>query len=343
MNNNEVNIRCAGGWAAKLGPKVLEKALTKLPEGFKDKNLLVGFDTSDDCAVYKIDEKTSIVQTLDFFPPMISDPYVFGQIAATNALSDVYAMGSKPITALNIVCFPPELDPDILGQILKGGAEKVKEANCSLCGGHSISDDSIKYGLSVTGIVDTDKFLKNNGSKVGDKLIITKPLGVGICLTAYNNGIATEEDYQKCIKSMTTLNKYAAEVLTKYKISALTDVTGFGLGIHLKEMLNENTSAEIYIDEVPLVSNNIKDYIEKEMITGAASRNVTAIKDQLEILSKIGYKEELIYDPQTSGGLLCAIDKEDADKAIIELKNIGVDCAIIGTITTKRNKRITII
>jgi len=223
---SEIKFCSSGGCAAKLGPKILERVLSKLEKPPKNPNLLVGYESSDDASVYKLTDDLAVVHTLDFFPPMIEDPYTFGKIAATNALSDIYAMGATPITALNIVCFPINWDMNILGRIMEGGNIKVIEAGASISGGHSINDDSVKYGLSVTGIVNPNKIMKNYGVKVGDKLILTKPLGVGITTTAYKNKIIKEGDYDMMIKSMTTLNKYAMEILLKYNCHALTDVTG---------------------------------------------------------------------------------------------------------------------
>lgn len=320
----------------------MEKILDGLPKFEKDKNLIVGFDTHDDAAVYKIDDKVSIIETVDFFPAMVEDPYIFGEIAATNALSDVWAMGGKPIMALNIACFPDDIDTDILNKILKGGADKVKEAGCQLCGGHTIVDETIKYGLSVTGIVDTNKILKNNSVKVGDKLILTKPLGVGIMTTAFKCDDIKDGDYEKVIKVMTTLNKYAAEILTKYDIHALTDVTGFGLLIHLDEMLSGNSSAKISISNVPLISDNVRFYAENDYYTGASSRNEKAIIDKVDFENISDWQKLVLYDPQTSGGLICAIDAKDANKAIEDLAKLDMKSAIIGEVIEKREKAIYI-
>ena len=223
------------GCAAKVGPGTLAGVLCKLPQ-FHDEHLLVGTETSDDAAVYKISDELAMIQTLDFFTPVADDPYDFGQIAAANALSDVYAMGGEPKTALNIVAFPKEMDTEILGEILKGGADKVLEAGAVLAGGHTIQDDTPKYGLSVTGFVHPAKFWKNYGAQTGDKLILTKPLGTGIVNTAIKADLVSEEAREAALRSMKTLNKYAAEILKKYTIHACTDVTGFGLGGHGTEM-----------------------------------------------------------------------------------------------------------
>ena len=218
-----------GGCTAKLGPDILDRVLSRLPAQKRDPDLLVGFDTNDDAAVYRVSEDRAIVQTLDFFPPMVDDPYLFGQIAAANAMSDIWAMGGRPVTALNIVCFPQSWDLNILGRIMQGGAEKVAEAGASLCGGHSINDNDVKYGLSVTGLIDPARVLTNVGARAGDRLLLTKPLGTGIVCTAGRVKAADPASMDEAIRSMTTLNKYAAKVLSRYEVHACTDVTGFSL------------------------------------------------------------------------------------------------------------------
>ena len=336
----EIKFSCSGGWAAKLAPKTLEEVLKSLPKGIKDDNLIVGYESKDDAAVYKINDDVSIIETLDFFPSMVEDPYLFGQIAATNSLSDVWAMGGRPIMALNIAAFPDGMKPETIGEVLRGGAEKVIEAGCTLCGGHTIVDETPKYGLSVTGIVKTKRVLTNNGVKVGDKIIITKPLGVGILLTAHQCEIDTKDDFNDAIKNMTTLNKYAAEILFKYKLHALTDVTGFGLFSHLNEMLDNKASAKLYIDKIPTINENIKKYIEDDYYTGGAIRNEDAIKSEIEFGNAPEWIKQLGYDPQTSGGLLCSIDESEVDKAIDELKSLDLKSAVIGEIVEKKDKAI---
>ena len=323
-----------------MAPKTLENVLKSLPKGIKDDNLIVGYESKDDAAVYKINDEVSIIETLDFFPSMVEDPYLFGQIAATNSLSDVWAMGGKPVMALNIAAFPEGMNPDTIGKVLKGGAEKVIEAGCTLCGGHTIVDETVKYGLSVTGIVDTKKVLTNNGVKLGDKIILTKPLGVGILLTAHQCEVDTKEDFDAVVKSMTTLNKYAAEILFKYKVSALTDVTGFGLFNHLNEMLDGKQSAKLYIDKIPIVNANVKKYVEDDYYTGGAIRNEDAIKDKIDFGNTPEWIKQIGYDPQTSGGLLCSISSEDADKAMSELAKLEIRSEIIGEVIEKSNKAI---
>ena len=335
---DEIKFSCSGGWAAKLAPKTLEQVLKSLPKGIKDDNLIVGYESKDDAAVYKINDDVSIIETLDFFPSMVEDPYLFGQIAATNSLSDVWAMGGRPIMALNIAAFPDGMDPEIIGRVLKGGAEKVIEAGCTLCGGHTIVDETAKYGLAVTGIVNTKKVLTNNGVKVGDKIILTKPLGMGILLTAHQCEVDTKEDFDIMIKSMTTLNKYAAEILLKYNLHALTDVTGFGLFNHLNEMLDDKVSAKLYIDSIPAANENVKKYAEDDYYTGGSQRNEDAIKDKIDFGNCPEWIKLLGYDPQTSGGLLCSIDAKDAESALSELSRLELKSAIVGEVLDKKDK-----
>ena len=237
MSEEKIVFCTGGGCTAKLGAGVLSRILEKLPRGEQDPNLLVGYDSKDDAAVYRITDDLALVQTVDFFPPMVDDPYTFGQIAAANALSDVYAMGGEVKTALNLVCFPESMDLNVLGEILRGGAEKVAEAGGILAGGHSIADTGVKYGLSVTGLVDPHRLTANDTGRPGDQLILTKALGVGLICTANRVGEAAPEQMEAAIRSMTTLNKTAAEIARKYEVHAATDVTGFSFLGHLHEML----------------------------------------------------------------------------------------------------------
>lgn len=329
-----------GGCTAKLGPGALDKVLSKIPKVY-DKNLLVGYDSADDAAVYKISDDIAIVQTLDFFPPMVEDPYVFGQIAAANALSDIYAMGGDVKTALNIVCFPEKMDLNILGQILLGGSEKVAEAGGVLAGGHSIADDGVKYGLSVTGTIHPDKVYQNNGCKSGDKLILTKPLGVGIVMTAERIGQASKEAVEAAIKSMTMLNKYAAEIVRTYEIHGCTDVTGFGFLGHLSEMLENHHSAIINVDQIPTVPM-AKEYADEFYITAAAQRNRNHVGNRVVFEDCSFAMEEILFDPQTSGGLLVSITPEHSDQALEKLKSLGLDCAIVGEIVQKQEQSIIV-
>lgn len=342
MEKEQYKIFCSsGGCAAKLGPKILGKLLHQIPK-VEDDNLLIGFDHSDDAAVYRLTDDIAMVQTLDFFPPMVEDPYLFGQIAATNALSDIYAMGGQVKTALNIVCFPENMDTNILGQILLGGSKKVQEAGGVLVGGHSISDKEIKYGLSVTGIVHPDKIYANHTVKTGDMLLLTKPLGVGIVTTANRLGEASKEAMDMAVKSMTTLNKYVAEILQKYTVHGCTDVTGFGFLGHLKEMLGEEHSATIYSSQVPYIKESYH-YAEEFFLTGAGQRNRNHVSDCVEFKNIPFSMEEILFDPQTSGGLLISMSKEDITNAYEEIKLLGLPCGIVGEITEKKEKSIYVI
>lgn len=329
------------GCGAKLPSAKLAEVLGKLPKMY-DENLLVGTETSDDAGVYKLNDQLAIIQTVDFFTPIVDDPYTFGMIAATNALSDVYAMGGDPITALNIVCFPNKLDLSILGEILKGGIEKVREAGAIIVGGHTIEDDEPKYGLAVTGIVSPDKVLKNYGSKVGEVLILTKPLGIGIISTAVKNGVATEEDKKNVIKSMTTLNKYSSEIMRKYEISACTDVTGFGLMGHSFEMaVSSNVTIELDQNKIPYLES-AKEYSAKEFLPGGMFNNMEYLKGKYDFINVPKYLSDIVFDPQTSGGLLFSCSKEDSEKILKELNELEIKSAIVGKVIEKQEKSIVL-
>ena len=362
-----------GGCTAKLGPDILDRVLSRLPAQKRDPDLLVGFDTNDDAAVYRVSEDRAIVQTLDFFPPMVDDPYLFGQIAAANAMSDIWAMGGRPVTALNIVCFPQSWDLNILGRIMQGGAEKVAEAGASLCGGHSINDNDVKYGLSVTGL-----------------MLLTKPLGTGIVCTAGRVKAADPASMDEAIRSMTTLNKYAAKVLSRYEVHACTDVTGFSLLGHLSEMLGmkRRTSgrsdaesgsgfsvgsagqtdgtglagsksregnapqtghaaqtgggdqsgsspmgAVIHTSAVPHFKR-VREFVEEDFfITANGQRNRNHLGDLVKFQNTAFWQQELLFDPQTSGGLLAAVPNEIADEVLTEIKKLGLPCSLIGEVT----------
>ena len=329
-----------GGCTAKLGPGALSSVLSKIPKT-EDPNLLIGYDSSDDAAVYKLTDEIAIVQTLDFFPPMVEDPYIFGQIAAANALSDVYAMGGEVKTALNIVCFPERMDLNILGQILQGGSEKVKEAGGVLAGGHSIADDSVKYGLSVCGIIHPDQIYANNTCQEGDALLLTKPLGVGIVCTAQRVGAASLEAMDQAVKSMSTLNRYASEIIRKYRVHACTDVTGFGFLGHLCEMLEDDYTAVVDKGRIPYIPE-CPDYVEEFYLTAAAQRNRNHVQDKVEFIDCSFAVEEILYDAQTSGGLLVSMSQEDALKALEELKELGLPCDIVGRVEKRQEKTVIV-
>ena len=320
-----------GGCTAKLGAGVLSRVLEKLPKGPEDPNLLIGYDSKDDAAVYKVTDDLAIVQTLDFFPPMVEDPYTFGKIAATNALSDIYAMGGTVKTALNIVCFPEKMDLNILGEIMRGGSEKVIEAGGTLAGGHSIADSDVKYGLSVTGTVHPDMIYPNNQGQTGDVLILTKKLGVGIICTANRVQEASPEAMNKAIESMTTLNKYAAEACRNYTIHACTDVTGFSFLGHLHEMMDGKHSCIVYADQVP-VFNEALDYADEFLTTAAGQRNRNHTGPFVRFEGISFAMEEVLFDPQTSGGLLIAVSREESEGLLKNLKDIGLPAEIVGEI-----------
>lgn len=328
-----------GGCTAKLGAGVLSRVLEKLPRGPEDKNLLIGYDSRDDAAVYRISDDTAIVQTLDFFPPMVDDPYTFGKIAAANALSDIYAMGGEVKTALNIVCFPETMDLNILGEILRGGFEKVIEAGGTLSGGHSIADDGVKYGLSVTGTVHPDKIYPNNGGRAGDKLILTKKLGVGIVCTANRVQEASEKAMEEAAASMTTLNKYAAEICKNHEIHACTDVTGFGFLGHLREMMDGRLSCRIFAGQVPVIREAL-DYADEFLLTAAGQRNRNFAEAHVAFQNVSFAMEEVLFDPQTSGGLLIAAAPGEAGTLLDELQQAGLPAREVGEITEKREKEI---
>lgn len=329
-----------GGCTAKLGPDLLSHVLDKLPRGEKDPNLLIGYDSKDDAAVYRVSDEVAVVQTLDFFPPMLDDPYLFGQIAATNALSDIYAMGGTVKTALNIVCFPEQMDLNILGKIMQGGAEKVIEAGGTLAGGHSIMDNDVKYGLSVTGVVHPDHIYGNNQGQPSDVLILTKKLGVGLVCNANRVGLAPEGAMEEAAASMTTLNRKAAEISHHYEIHACTDVTGFGFLGHLSEMINEEISAEIDSISIPVIRGAIH-CAEEFLLTAAAQRNRNHVGDWVEFSSWIPFSmEELLFDPQTSGGLLFAVKPEQAGAFLKELQGAGLPAAMVGRFVSKKERDI---
>lgn len=343
MSEQEKIVFCkGGGCTAKLGAGILSHILEKLPKGPVDSALLVGYDSKDDAAVYQVTDNLAIVQTLDFFPPMVDDPYTFGQIAAANALSDIYAMGGEVKTALNIVCFPEAMDLNILGEIMRGGAEKVMEAGGTLAGGHSIADSDVKYGLSVTGLINPHKIYTNNGSQPGDKLILTKKLGVGIICTANRVGEASAEAMEEAVGSMTRLNKYAAEILRKYTVHACTDVTGFSFLGHLHEMMDGRLSCIIQSQQVPVMEPALA-YADEFLLTAAAQRNRNHTEKFVQFENIPFAMEEVLFDPQTSGGLLAAVAPECAQQLLQELREAGMPAAIVGEIVEQREKEIYVL
>jgi selenide, water dikinase len=309
-------------------------------------NVIVGFDTMDDAGVYRISTDLALIQTVDFFTPIVDDPYTYGRIAACNALSDVYAMGGKPITAMNIVCYPiKKFSLDILTQILQGGLSILEEAEVQLLGGHTVEDDELKYGLSVTGVVHPDKVLRNVGLKPGDSLILTKALGTGIIGTALKAGQAKVEHMAAFAQSMTTLNRKASQIAQKYDIHACTDVTGFGLIGHLTEMLSTDMlQITINSKELPLLQGAL-DYASTGLIPGGLYKNRDFIGNRCSIDTAVKRElADIVFDPQTSGGLLIALSENDAPALLAELKSNSIDKAgIIASVKEAKEGKIVVV
>ena len=315
------------------------QVLHDLPK-FNHIDMLVGTETSDDAGVFRLRPDLAIVNTVDFFTPIVDDPYTFGQISAANSLSDVYAMGGEPKTCLNLVCFPKgKMDIKILGEILKGGADKVRESGAVIIGGHSIIDEEIKYGMAVTGVIHPDKIYRNVGVQEGDVLILTKPLGTGIITTALKKGKASQESVDEAVRSMTTLNATASRVMRNYAVHACSDVTGFGiLGHGLGMARGSGVTLMIESAKLPLL-NSAPRLAEKGYITGGCKRNREFLEEKISIEKSI--REGLIevaLDPQTSGGLLIAVAKRHASQLVEELKSSGIDAATeVGYATSQQS------
>jgi selenide,water dikinase len=310
-----------------------------------DPNLIAGMEQAEDAGVYKLNDDLALVQTVDFFTPIVDDPYDFGRIAAANSLSDVYAMGGRPLTALNVVCFPQAtMDFAILREVLRGGLATMHEAGVILLGGHTVDDPEIKYGLAVTGTIHPDKVVHNTGAKPGDRLILTKPLGTGLVSTAIKGGLAGEAAIARIVKSMTALNRAASEAMLAVGVNACKDVTGFGLLGHAAEML-EGTDAGMIINAaaVPFFPE-AKEYAEMGMIPGGLHRNREFRKDMVDVDSKVPqYLQDIFYDPQTSGGLLIAVPKARATRLLKKLHAAGVkEATVIGEVTTAPKGRIQV-
>ena len=291
--------------------------------------MIVGVETSDDAGVFRLRPDLAIVNTVDFFTPIVDDPYVFGQIAATNALSDIYAMGAEPRTAMNIVCFPKgKMDIRVLGEVLKGGAEKVQEAGAVVVGGHSIIDEEIKYGMAITGVIHPDKVIRNVGVQEGDALILTKPLGTGIISTALKKGKASKESVQASVASMITLNDTASKIMRNYPVHACSDITGYGLLGHALEMASGSSVTLILESSKLPILHRAPRLAEKGYLTGGCQRNRDYLKDKITVDKSI--REGLVevaFDPQTSGGLLIAVAQKYAAKLVDELQANGVKAA----------------
>lgn len=324
------------GCAAKIGPGTLSGILGSLPK-FNDPNLLVGIETSDDGAIYKVNDQVALIQTLDFFTPVVDDPYIFGQVAAANALSDIYAMGGEPKVALNIVAWPNCVNPEFLGEILKGGASKVLEAGAVLAGGHSIQDEEPKYGLSVTGFVHPDKIFKNCEARPGDVLILTKPLGTGIVNTAVKADMASREAKDEVIRVMTALNRKAKEVAEHYHVHSCTDVTGFGLAGHAVEMAEgSGVTFEIQVNDLP-IQKEAPMLAQMGLIPEGGYRNRSFIEDKVDFGDTEEYICDIFCDPQTSGGLLISVTPDEAAQIMNDFESVQMEteCRIIGRVVEK--------
>jgi len=317
-----------------VSPVGLAMLLSQLPKK-SDPNLLVGYETSDDAGIYRLSDDMALVVTADFITPPVDDPYLFGQIAAANSLSDVYAMGGRPITCLNLMAFPSDdLGPEVLHGIVSGALSKITEAGAVLAGGHTTDDDEPKFGLSVTGLVHPDKIWRNAGAKVGDALILTKPVGSGVLFNANLGGGVSAAAMKACVDTIITLNKVAAEVLAEFEVHAATDITGFGLGGHAFEMAEgSNVTLRIRVEDVPVMAEALEMY-EKGVTTGVNRPNRELISHATNFDGNFpGKRGEIIVDPQTSGGLLVAVPAGQAGQVLAALHAAGVAAArIVGEV-----------
>ncbi len=329
-----------GGCSAKIPPKLLEEALSGFAP-IKDKNLIVDIETHDDAGVYKISEDIALIFTTDFFPPLCSDPFTFGQIAASNAISDVYAMGGKPLMAVNLMMFPTkELPMEAYTEIMRGGADIAKKAELLIVGGHTIEDSPAKYGMAVIGTVHPDKVATNGGAKVGDNLILTKPLGSGIILAGHRLELASKNALTECLDNAKSLNKIASEIMQKHEIKSATDITGFGLIGHTLEMAKASELAiSIDTEKIPLLSE-VKNLCELGCIPGAAYSNLKYAEEFCDFSPELNSSNKMICcDAQTSGGLLMAVPEDITDTVLKELHKNGLShSAIIGKAEKREDK-----
>ena len=305
----------------------------------------MGIETSDDAAVYKIDEDKAVILTTDFFTPVVDDPYTFGQIAAANSLSDVYAMGGRPVTAMNIVCFPTCQSMDILKEILRGGADKVAEAGAIVVGGHTVDDNEPKFGLSVMGMVHPQKVAANSGARPGDMLVLTKPLGIGILNTAIKADMVDADTCKKAVEVMAYLNKDACEAMTKIGINGCTDITGFGLLGHAFEMAEASgVSLEIWSDYLPIIKESI-EFARMGIIPAGTYNNEGYLTGRIAFADGIKQEiKDIMYDPQTSGGLLISVPEESLEQLLEELRRLNkTDFNVVGRVKAKEAIPITVI
>ncbi len=332
----------AAGCAAKLAPGYLSQVLSELPR-LDSPNLLVGFDASDDAYVYDLGDGRGLVGTTDFFPPMVDDPFLFGQVAAANALSDVWAMGGRPALALNLLCFPNCLGLEVAGQILAGGADKCREAGVIVAGGHSINDHEPKFGLAVTGFVDLDRMLANAGAREGDALVLTKALGTGVLTTAYKAQLLDEEGVKVATDSMITLNKYGAEALDGLDAHAATDVTGFSLMGHGCEMAEASgVTLEIHAGDVPVMAR-AREMAQMGLIPAGAYRNRDFFGPRVDVAEDVPLDlADVLFDPQTSGGLLVSLPEAEVETYVSRLVELGQPAAVVGRVVAKQEKSVVV-
>ena len=322
---------------------MLDSVLGKLARQH-DPNVLVGFETADDAGVYQLTPELALVQTVDFFTPIVDEPYIFGQIAATNALSDVYAMGGKPISALALVCFPDGGEVKVLEEMLAGGLSKMVEANCTVIGGHSIRDEEIKLGYAVTGTIHPQRVLANRGAQPGDRLIFTKAIGTGVISTAIKRGKANVAWVRDAVRSMTTLNRAAAEVASGFEVHGMTDVTGFGLIGHAREMaVASGVSLRLHASQVPLLAGAL-ECVRAGFVPGGLKANRSFAEDCVEYAGDVPEEiRTLLYDPQTAGGLLVAVAASDAEHLVRELHSSEIGAAEVGEVLQKQKPLIAMV
>ena len=341
MNNKKNEFITGGGCSSKLSPEILDNILSLLPSKKRD-DIVIGFDTKDDGAVIDVGNNIGIIQTLDFFPPIVQDPYIFGQIAAANSMSDVYAMGGEVVCAMNILTYPESGCRSSLEMILKGGADKLIEGGGTIVGGHSIEDKTIKYGLSVTGSVPLDKVWRNNTPQSGDVLILTKKLGVTLVSNGFNLGINSKEEMDAVINSMTKLNKYSRDILINYPINSATDITGFGFLGHLSEMTNSKHTAIVYSDKVPSFDGALKAAREF-ILTKSGQSNSRFLDDKVEYQINDFAIKELLNDPQTSGGLLISVPKEVLSDIESHFEEDDIPYWVVGEIHKRYDKDVIVV
>ena len=343
MNVDLLSLVSQGGCSAKIAPDQLSSLLQDLPL-LRDNNIMVDSSTHDDAGVYQINESTALIVTTDFFPPICSSPYDFGQIAAANSLSDIYAMGGTPLLTLNLTLFPSKTLPlEVLKEILLGGQHKTNEAGAFTMGGHTIENDTPVFGLAVVGTAHPDKLITNAGLRVGQKLILTKPLGTGVLVAAQRMGIADYAHYQSALVQMKILNRTGAELMQKYGVRGATDITGFGLLGHAYRMADaSNVSIQFESSQLPVLAG-VDDLLIQGCVPGTSFRNLRFVNDHLSTLPSCSTERKMVAcDAQTSGGLLMGIDEEYADTMIEQLKASGEhpQCAIVGEVIPRRSKLI---